>query len=156
MLRVLPGAQSPTQLLKHHPLFPQNEQQDVIKLFREGALNLLFSTSVAEEGLDIPECNIVVRYGLMTNEIAMVQVAAWAPSRCSSQLHGGGSLPERPKATGVGHGGLSHPTPAGSSLGMSPAPGRASPWRGAVGCGWWIHPCGVVWGQEGSAMALFC
>ncbi|XP_050183409.1 ATP-dependent RNA helicase DHX58 [Myiozetetes cayanensis] len=51
----------------------QNEQQDVIKQFRVGALNLLFSTSVAEEGLDIPECNIVVRYGLMTNEIAMVQ-----------------------------------------------------------------------------------
>ncbi|CAM9836966.1 unnamed protein product [Bubo scandiacus] len=51
----------------------QNEQQNVIKLFREGALNLLFSTSVAEEGLDIPECNIVVRYGLMTNEIAMMQ-----------------------------------------------------------------------------------
>ncbi|NXA09263.1 DHX58 helicase, partial [Sapayoa aenigma] len=51
----------------------QNEQQDVIKKFRKGALNLLFSTSVAEEGLDIPECNIVVRYGLMTNEIAMMQ-----------------------------------------------------------------------------------
>ncbi|NXB61981.1 DHX58 helicase, partial [Struthidea cinerea] len=51
----------------------QNEQQDVIKQFREGALSLLFSTSVAEEGLDIPECNIVVRYGLMTNEIAMMQ-----------------------------------------------------------------------------------
>ncbi|NXK13279.1 DHX58 helicase, partial [Herpetotheres cachinnans] len=51
----------------------QNEQQDVIKLFRKGTLNLLFSTSVAEEGLDIPECNIVVRYGLMTNEIAMMQ-----------------------------------------------------------------------------------
>ncbi|XP_037267138.1 LOW QUALITY PROTEIN: ATP-dependent RNA helicase DHX58 [Falco biarmicus] len=51
----------------------QNEQQDVINLFRKGALNLLFSTSVAEEGLDIPECNIVVRYGLMTNEIAMMQ-----------------------------------------------------------------------------------
>ncbi|NWR42929.1 DHX58 helicase, partial [Regulus satrapa] len=55
------------------PLSSQNEQQDVIKQFREGALNLLFSTSVAEEGLDIPECNIVVRYGLMTNEIAMMQ-----------------------------------------------------------------------------------
>ncbi|XP_071433295.1 ATP-dependent RNA helicase DHX58 isoform X2 [Pithys albifrons albifrons] len=52
----------------------QNEQQDVIKQFRRGALNLLFSTSVAEEGLDIPECNVVVRYGLMTNEIAMMQI----------------------------------------------------------------------------------
>ncbi|XP_032058810.1 probable ATP-dependent RNA helicase DHX58 [Aythya fuligula] len=51
----------------------QNEQQDVIRQFRRGDLNLLFSTSVAEEGLDIPKCNIVVRYGLMTNEIAMVQ-----------------------------------------------------------------------------------
>ncbi|NWJ01659.1 DHX58 helicase, partial [Crypturellus undulatus] len=51
----------------------QNEQQDVIESFRKGDLNLLFSTSVAEEGLDIPECNVVVRYGLMTNEIAMTQ-----------------------------------------------------------------------------------
>nr|XP_033775077.1 probable ATP-dependent RNA helicase DHX58 isoform X2 [Geotrypetes seraphini] len=51
----------------------QNDQLKVIKSFRKGLLNLLISTSVAEEGLDIPECNIVVRYGLMTNEIAMVQ-----------------------------------------------------------------------------------
>lgn len=61
------------------PLSPQNEQQDVIRQFRKGDLNLLFSTSVAEEGLDIPKCNIVVRYGLMTNEIAMVQVAPRLP-----------------------------------------------------------------------------
>lgn len=47
----------------------------MIKNFRKGDINLLFSTSVAEEGLDIPECNVVVRYGLMTNEIAMMQVA---------------------------------------------------------------------------------
>ncbi|XP_054032774.1 ATP-dependent RNA helicase DHX58 [Dryobates pubescens] len=61
----------------------QNEQQDTIKRFREGALNLLFSTSVAEEGLDIPECNIVVRYGLMTNEIAMVQARGRARAQDS-------------------------------------------------------------------------
>lgn len=75
----------------------------MIKLFREGALNLLFSTSVAEEGLDIPECNIVVRYGLMTNEIAMMQVAARAPSGHSARPHMGGSLLGHPKARGVGH-----------------------------------------------------
>ncbi|NXT80848.1 DHX58 helicase, partial [Zapornia atra] len=61
----------------------QNKQQDVIKLFREGALNLLFSTSVAEEGLDIPECNIIVRYGLMTNEIAMMQARGRARAKNS-------------------------------------------------------------------------
>ncbi|NXH12588.1 DHX58 helicase, partial [Bucco capensis] len=61
----------------------QSEQQDVIKLFREGALNLLFSTSVAEEGLDIPECSIVVRYGLMTNEISMIQAQGRARAKTS-------------------------------------------------------------------------
>ncbi|CAG5898032.1 unnamed protein product [Menidia menidia] len=51
----------------------QNEQAETIRKFRGGKLNLLISTSVAEEGLDIPECNLVVRYGLLTNEIAQQQ-----------------------------------------------------------------------------------
>ncbi|XP_049629322.1 interferon-induced helicase C domain-containing protein 1 [Suncus etruscus] len=51
----------------------QNEQRDVISKFRTGKINLLIATTVAEEGLDIKECNIVIRYGLVTNEIAMVQ-----------------------------------------------------------------------------------
>uniref|UniRef100_A0A8C5QSJ7 RNA helicase n=1 Tax=Leptobrachium leishanense TaxID=445787 RepID=A0A8C5QSJ7_9ANUR len=51
----------------------QNEQLEVIERFRKGHLNLLLSTSVAEEGMDIPQCNIVVRYGLMTNETSMIQ-----------------------------------------------------------------------------------
>uniref|UniRef100_A0A8C5TZJ6 RNA helicase n=1 Tax=Malurus cyaneus samueli TaxID=2593467 RepID=A0A8C5TZJ6_9PASS len=84
----------------------QNEQQDVIKQFRQGALNLLFSTSVAEEGLDIPECNIVVRYGLMTNEIAMMQVrSSWDRLRS-------------PKASGVGQRGSCIPC----SPVLTPAP----------------------------------
>ncbi|KAM4033267.1 ATP-dependent RNA helicase DHX58 isoform 1-T2 [Anomaloglossus baeobatrachus] len=66
----------------------QNEQKEVIQKFRKGLLNLLISTSVAEEGLDIPECNIVVRYGLMTNEISMMQARgrARAEDSCYSFL----------------------------------------------------------------------
>ncbi|NXI47394.1 IFIH1 protein, partial [Galbula dea] len=51
----------------------QNEQREVLDKFRGGNVNLLIATTVAEEGLDIKECNIVIRYGLVTNEIAMVQ-----------------------------------------------------------------------------------
>ncbi|XP_012582154.1 PREDICTED: probable ATP-dependent RNA helicase DHX58 [Condylura cristata] len=51
----------------------QKDQQEVIREFREGTLNLLVATSVAEEGLDIPGCSVVVRYGLLSNEISMVQ-----------------------------------------------------------------------------------
>lgn len=55
-------------------MFLQNEQREVISKFRTGKINLLIATTVAEEGLDIKECNIIIRYGLVTNEIAMVQV----------------------------------------------------------------------------------
>ncbi|KAM9779771.1 ATP-dependent RNA helicase DHX58 [Neosynchiropus ocellatus] len=56
----------------------QCEQLGTIADFRCGKLNLLVSTSVAEEGLDIPECNLVVRYGLLTNEIAQKQASGRA------------------------------------------------------------------------------
>ena len=61
----------------------QNEQADTISNFRHGRLNLLISTSVAEEGLDIPECNLVVRYGLLTNEIAQKQASGRARAQDS-------------------------------------------------------------------------
>ncbi|XP_037545199.1 probable ATP-dependent RNA helicase DHX58 [Nematolebias whitei] len=61
----------------------QNEQVDTICNFRQDKLNLLISTSVAEEGLDIPECNLVVRYGLLTNEIAQQQASGRARAKDS-------------------------------------------------------------------------
>ncbi|XP_070770332.1 interferon-induced helicase C domain-containing protein 1 [Enoplosus armatus] len=49
------------------------KQRDVLTKFGNGQVNLLIATTVAEEGLDIPACNFVIRYGLVTNEIAMIQ-----------------------------------------------------------------------------------
>lgn len=43
------------------------EQQEVVATFRTGEYNLLFATSVAEEGLDFRTCNCVIRFdGLQT------------------------------------------------------------------------------------------
>ena len=49
------------------------EQEKVIKRFQTGEKNILLATSVAEEGLDISDCNYVIRYEMMGNEISSVQ-----------------------------------------------------------------------------------
>jgi ERCC4-related helicase len=49
------------------------EQVDALEYFRNGHHKLIIATSVAEEGLDISKCNLVIRYDHVTNEIAMVQ-----------------------------------------------------------------------------------
>uniref|UniRef100_A0A8C7IBX9 RNA helicase n=1 Tax=Oncorhynchus kisutch TaxID=8019 RepID=A0A8C7IBX9_ONCKI len=49
------------------------EQRDVLNKFQNAEINLLIATTVAEEGLDIAACNFVIRYELVTNEIAMIQ-----------------------------------------------------------------------------------
>ena len=61
------------------------KQRNTIEQFRNGQLSLLVSTTVLEEGFDVPACNLVVYYSHVTNEIARVQAhrRAWAEdSRC--------------------------------------------------------------------------
>ena len=49
------------------------EQLEAICSFDLGNCNLLVSTTIGEEGLDIPECSFVIRYETVTSEIAEVQ-----------------------------------------------------------------------------------
>ncbi|KAF9148519.1 Dicer-like protein 1 [Linnemannia schmuckeri] len=49
------------------------EQNDIISNFRSKVYNLLVSTSVAEEGLDIQPCNVVIRFDPVTTTISYIQ-----------------------------------------------------------------------------------
>ena len=51
----------------------KEHQLEVIRGFREGKYNLLVSTSILEEGIDVAACNLVIRFQVMSNEIAEVQ-----------------------------------------------------------------------------------
>ena len=38
------------------------KQKEIVDNFRRGTCNLLVSTSVLEEGVDIPACNLIVKF----------------------------------------------------------------------------------------------
>ena len=49
------------------------DQTSILDRFSSGDVNVLVSTSVAEEGIDVPSCNLVVNYQKVSSEIADVQ-----------------------------------------------------------------------------------
>ncbi|MFX1449234.1 MAG: DEAD/DEAH box helicase [Promethearchaeota archaeon] len=51
----------------------QKEQIEILQKFRNGEYNVLVATSVAEEGLDISECDLVVFYEAVPSSIRAIQ-----------------------------------------------------------------------------------
>lgn len=51
----------------------QNQQNEILDAFREGRYNVLVATSVAEEGLDVPEVDLVLFYEPVPSEIRAIQ-----------------------------------------------------------------------------------
>ncbi|MEM0450504.1 MAG: helicase-related protein [Nitrososphaerota archaeon] len=58
---------------KGGPRMTQEEQMRVLRDFREGRTRVLVATSIGEEGLDVPECGLVVFYEPIPSGIRHVQ-----------------------------------------------------------------------------------
>ena len=68
---------------------PMSLRQQVLTLsrFRDGEVNCLFATSIAEEGLDIPACNLVIRFDLYRTVIQYIQSKGRARHRNSKFIN---------------------------------------------------------------------
>ena len=53
--------------------YPQYKQIDILNEFRENLINILIATSVAEEGLDIPNVDAIIFYEPIPSEIRTIQ-----------------------------------------------------------------------------------
>ena len=60
------------------------KQEDVLKSFKDGKHKVIIATSVAEEGLDVRQCNWIIRYEHVTNAIARVQSRGIFCSQCDT------------------------------------------------------------------------
>ena len=51
----------------------QKKQLEILEQFKQGQYNVLISTNVGEEGLDIAECDLVIFYDVVASEIRFIQ-----------------------------------------------------------------------------------
>lgn len=60
---------------------PRLQQDKAMALFRANHCNLLFTTNVAEEGLDIQNCSLVICYNVPKTPLSLVQTVGRARAR---------------------------------------------------------------------------
>ncbi|MEJ2250045.1 MAG: helicase-related protein, partial [Candidatus Lokiarchaeota archaeon] len=51
----------------------QKKQIEILDKFKQGKYNILVSTNVGEEGLDVAECDLVIFYDVVASEIRLIQ-----------------------------------------------------------------------------------
>uniref|UniRef100_A0AC34FBL8 RNA helicase n=1 Tax=Panagrolaimus sp. ES5 TaxID=591445 RepID=A0AC34FBL8_9BILA len=64
----------------------QAEQQMMLEKFKDGTINILVATSVAEEGLDVAACNLVLKYNSVGSEKALTQRKGRARAKGSKAI----------------------------------------------------------------------
>lgn len=62
------------------------KQEDILRKFRRHEFNLLIATSVVEEGLDVPKCNLVVRFDFPKTFQSYVQSKGRARAKPSEYI----------------------------------------------------------------------
>ncbi|KAJ7043100.1 hypothetical protein C8F04DRAFT_1287110 [Mycena alexandri] len=62
----------------------QATPESTVQSFREGRINLIIATAVAEEGLDFPACDLVIRFDPLQHMIGYVQSRGRARSQAST------------------------------------------------------------------------
>ena len=69
------------------PGVSDRQQRHVLQDFKRGDHKILIATSVAEEGLDIQSCNLILRYNYSTNEIEHPKTKACARQKDSQMVN---------------------------------------------------------------------
>jgi endoribonuclease Dicer len=64
----------------------KHRMKETLRKFRTGAVNLLISTSVVEEGIDVPSCNLVVKYDFPQTYRSYIQSKGRARKRGSQYI----------------------------------------------------------------------
>lgn len=72
--------------LRKEAKMSSKKQEEVLEKFRKGQINLLVSTSVVEEGVDVPKCNMVIRFDFPENFRSYVQSKGRARAKVSKYI----------------------------------------------------------------------
>ncbi|XP_061197246.1 antiviral innate immune response receptor RIG-I-like [Saccostrea echinata] len=65
----------------------EEEKANTLKKYREGEINLLVTTSVGSEGIDVPDCNFIITYNYTGNEADIMQMSGRARKQGSTVTH---------------------------------------------------------------------